>query len=86
MRPGYGWGLSSVIAKSVIESLVSRERCARNRGDWFSGWSGLPSARSIGRDERNELSIGKRGRVGLVSRIVPYVWSGDVIETWRGGW
>ena len=54
------------------------------RGDWLSSWSGLTSARSIGRDERNELSIGKRGRVGLVSRIVPYVWSSDVIETWRG--
>ena len=54
------------------------------RGDWLSSWSGLTSARSIGRDERNELSIGKRGRVGLVSRIIPYAWSSDVIETWRG--
>ena len=54
------------------------------RGDWLSGRSGLTSARSIDRGERNELSIGKRGRVGLVSRIVPYVWSSDVIETWRG--
>ena len=42
------------------------------RGDWFSGWSGLTSARSIGRGERNELSIRKRGQVGMVGIIVPY--------------
>ena len=41
-------------------------------GDWLSGWSGLTSAWSIGRGERNESSIGKRGRVDLVGRIVPY--------------
>ena len=39
------------------------------RGDWLSSWSGLTGVRSIGRGERDELSIRKRGRVG---RIVPY--------------
>jgi len=32
------------------------------------------------------MSIGKRGRVELVGIIVPCGWSGDLIETWRGGW
>ena len=56
------------------------------RGDWLSGWSSLTGVRSIGRGERNELSIWKRGWVGLVGRTVPYRWSGDIIIERRGGW
>ena len=42
------------------------------RGDQLGSWRGLTGVRSIGRRERDELSIRKRVRVGLVSIIVPY--------------
>ena len=56
------------------------------RGDWLSGCSGLTGVRSIGHNGRNELSIWKRGWVGLVGIIVPCRSSGDIIIERRGGW
>ena len=58
------------------------------RRDWLSGWSGVTGVRSIGRGGRDKLSIQKRGCVGMVDGADPCGcgWSGDVIETWRGGW
>ena len=56
------------------------------REDWLSGRSSLTCVRSIGRGGRNELSIWKRGLVGLVGRIVPCRWGGDVIVEGKGGW
>ena len=56
------------------------------RGDWLSGRNGLAYVRSIGRGGRIELSIWKREWVGLVGKIVPCRWSGDIIIERRGGW
>jgi hypothetical protein len=55
------------------------------RGDWLGGWSSLTGVMSIGCG-KNEVSIRKQGRVGLVGRIAPSEWGGEVIERWRGGW
>jgi hypothetical protein len=80
---GFNQRDSEVGARTV---RVERRSLSGMRGDWLGGWRGLTGVRSIGSGRRNEMLIRRRGWVGLVGRIVPSGWGGNVIKTWRGGW